>query len=344
MIHVNRIKEDGMSKKKLAGIIIACAVVVGVVVVVLIPRLTPSPEPAEFALSNLLIAPAEPAPGEFVTITVDVQNVGEQEGTYDLRLMIDGLIEQSRNVTLDGAQQTTVAFTIQRDTQGSHSIEVGNLSGSIEVLAPAEFHVSNLNLSPAKIRPGEVVNITVDVQNVGEQEGTYDLGLEVDGTVEQSKAVTLSGGESSIVSFTVTKQAEKTYNVAIDGLTGSFEVSIDWKVIGKQYQAADGLTVTLNTFEIVKKPGSYQYQITYTLVNNSDSAIDEGQFKLYYEDEPGGLPQYGFFGRLFPTDELTRSYTFEEEDDITFGILAYDPDQFGAASPPANALQWRVEY
>ena len=333
-----------MSRNKLAGIIVACAIIIALMVVVVIPRLTPSPQPAQFTVSNLHIAPREAGPGEPVTVSVNVQNVGQQEGTYVLELIVDGLVEQSKILTLDGAEQSTILFTVQKGTTGLYSIEVGDLFGSIEVVAAAEFRVSNLDVNPRETRPGGAVTVSVDVQNVGEQQGTYVLKLEVDGIAEQTKDITLTGGESTTVSFTVTKQVERTYNIEIDASAASFDVKIDWKTIGRQYQAADGLTVTLDRFDIVKKPGSYQYQITYTLANNTDRAIDEGQFKLYYKDELGGFPQYGFFDRLFPDDELTRSHTFEEEDHIAFAVLAYHHDQFGAPSPPADALLWRVEY
>ncbi len=120
-----------------------------------------------------------------------------------------------------------------------------------------------------------------------------------------------------------------------------FETS---REIGVPYTAADGLTVTLNSLEIIEKVGSYQYLIEYTLRNDTDHAIDEGSFKLYYADELGGLPQYGFFGELFPGDSLTRSYTFEEEKDVIFDILAYHHDQFFANLPPDDSLMWKVNY
>jgi len=107
------------------------------------------------------------------------------------------------------------------------------------------------------------------------------------------------------------------------------------------YEAADGLTVTLETFEITERSGSFRYSIEYTLANNTDDAIDEGSFKLYGDE---GLPQYGSFSEMFPGDEVSRSYTFEEVKDVTFRVLAYHHDQFFAESPPDDALTWPVEY
>jgi len=60
------------------------------------------------------------------------------------------------------------------------------------------------------------------------------------------------------------------------------EAGSDWCEIGVSYQAVDGLTVTLHSFQIIEKTGSYQYTITYTLENNTpDKKILEGAFKSY---------------------------------------------------------------
>ena len=115
--------------------------------------------------------------------------------------------------------------------------------------------------------------------------------------------------------------------------------------IGESYDAPDGLTVTLESFEITETTGSYQYEISYVLTNTTDSAIDEGAFKLYPEDSSDdGLPQYGAFDRVFPDESVARTHTFEEEKSVQFRTLAYHPDQFFAQSPPGDALRWPVEY
>ena len=112
--------------------------------------------------------------------------------------------------------------------------------------------------------------------------------------------------------------------------------------IGQPYIASDGLTVTLSQLDITEKTGSYQYVIEYTLVNNTpDRKIDEGSFTMDYADGSGRLPQYGFFGSLFPGDTITRSYTFEELKSKPFGMLEYGP--FSFEWPPPETLKWKVE-
>ena len=104
--------------------------------------------------------------------------------------------------------------------------------------------------------------------------------------------------------------------------------------IGVPYTAEDGLTVTLNSLTIVEQTGSYEYQINYTLTNNtSDQQIDEGTWGL------DNLNQYGFFGTLFPGDTLTRSYTFEDLKSSIHSVLFYSNDWSGWST---DSLKWQV--
>jgi len=113
---------------------------------------------------------------------------------------------------------------------------------------------------------------------------------------------------------------------------------------GTAYLASDGLTVVLHSCVVVEKSSSYEYSIVYTLTNNTtDQAIDEGSFKMYYKNETGGLPQYGFFGKLFPGDTIDRTYTFEELKDKLLDLLEYAHDNFFSLSPLENSLRWSVE-
>ena len=128
-------------------------------------------------------------------------------------------------------------------------------------------------------------------------------------------------------------------------LSLNVEATTDWCEIGVPYRAVDGLTVTLHSFVIVEKTGSYQYIIEYTLENkNPDEKILEGAFKLYYRDTTGGLPQYGFFDYLFPGDSITRSYTFEELKSKPFDVLEYHHDNFFSDEPLEDSLKWKVIY
>ena len=205
------------------------------------------------------------------------------------------------------------------------------------------FVVSDMVINPEEVEINQPVKISVTVKNIGGLEGSYVLELKIGDVLEASKEVTLIGGESVTTSFDVVKDEASTYNFTLNGFSGTFNVIRPlWCEIGVPYVASDGLTVTLISLTITEKVGSYQYTILYILKNEQlDRSIDEGTFKMY--GEFATLPQYGFFGILFPGDSLSRGYTFEELKDKPFAILVYHHEQFFNAVPPEESLKWKVE-
>jgi hypothetical protein len=89
---------------------------------------------------------------------------------------------------------------------------------------PAAFTLSALTISPAEVAPGEEVNISLSVANTGGIEGSCTVVLNINGSKEAEKVVTISAGSSQTVSFSVTKELAGSYNVAVNGLSGSFTV------------------------------------------------------------------------------------------------------------------------
>lgn len=87
----------------------------------------------------------------------------------------------------------------------------------------AEFRVSALVISPAEVNPGQTVMVSCTVENIGSEAGSYTVKLRGDFMAEQT--VTLGPGESKVVSFQVTPTVAKSYNVTVDGLSGTFRVT-----------------------------------------------------------------------------------------------------------------------
>jgi uncharacterized membrane protein len=205
------------------------------------------PEPAEFIYSNLQVSPQSVQAGEPVTVTVTVTNTGGQSGTDSVELKVDGVTTETKSVTLNPGQSTTVTWTLSRTTVGTYAVAVGSLTGSFTVTAPpvppepAEFIYSNLQVSPQSVQAGEPVTVTVTVTNTGGQSGTDSVELKVDGVTTETKSVTLNAGASSTVTWTVTTAYAGTYTVAVGSLTGSFTVtappvpptpSFPWEILG----------------------------------------------------------------------------------------------------------------
>jgi len=186
--------------------------------------------PAAFGLSDFSITPAEAAIDEAVVISVLVSNTGDLEGTYQLELQVDGAVTATKTVTLAGGSSITVPFTISRDDSGSHTVSIGDLSGTLAIQAerppptPAAFATSDLSVKPPSITSGESVVIGALVSNTGGQGGIYELVLKIDGVITDTKEVALASGISQTVTFTLSRANPGTYAVTIDDLSGTFVV------------------------------------------------------------------------------------------------------------------------
>ena len=183
------------------------------------------PELTTFAVS-VSVSPSTVETGEPVTATATVTNTGDETGDIWIT-MTEGSTEESEIVTLDAGASTTLTWTITKTVAGSYTVDVNGDSASwtVEVPpTPAAFTLSNLSVSPASIQAGEDVTVTVEVENTGEESGSTTVEVELDGVEADSELVTLNGGASTTVSFTVTSETEGAHTVEVGSLSGDFTV------------------------------------------------------------------------------------------------------------------------
>jgi hypothetical protein len=128
-------------------------------------------------------------------------------------------------VHLTGLTPATTYYyvTMSRDKSG-------NLGESDELTfttmgVPANFDFRSLSIIPEEVEIGDTVTISAVVFNIGDGPGTYEVILNIDGTAVDSEEVTLDGGTSQRVTFTVSRDAAATYSVGIGSLSGLFVVS-----------------------------------------------------------------------------------------------------------------------
>ena len=90
---------------------------------------------------------------------------------------------------------------------------------------PPAFKLSGLTVDPFQVEVNMPIIVSVNVKNMVDLSGNYSAELRVNGTIEESKKVTLTGGEETVVSFTIIKPAAGTYRVSVGSLSGSFQVN-----------------------------------------------------------------------------------------------------------------------
>ena len=154
-------------------------------------------------------------PGMQITITYDPESL--PAGVDETNLVIAYYDEAAGewkfiSGTVDPATNT-VTFNVEHFTV--YAI-IGGES--------ADFEFSGLDIYPQIADVGQKVDISLDATNVGGLGGSYTLSLKVDGVTEETRDVTLGAGESKVVMFDVARDDGGTYDVAVGGLSGQFEV------------------------------------------------------------------------------------------------------------------------
>lgn len=92
-----------------------------------------SVQPARFEVSGLSIDPSAPKVGDRVKVTVTVKNTGGVSGSYGVTLKVGGNLVETKTVTLNPDESTTVTFYYTPESEGTYSIEVDSLSSSMTV-------------------------------------------------------------------------------------------------------------------------------------------------------------------------------------------------------------------
>lgn len=91
----------------------------------------------EFEISNLKITPAEVEPLEEITISVTVSNIGNENSSYTVTVVVDQEVMDKKSMTLSGGTSTSVNFTIfARSRFGIHTVNVEDLTGIYTVVSP----------------------------------------------------------------------------------------------------------------------------------------------------------------------------------------------------------------
>lgn len=138
-------------------------------------------------------------------------------------------------------------------------------------LASASFTVSNLVINPAEVEINETATISVDVTNDGDVSGDYTVELKLDGTIVDSETVTVAGGETEQVTFSVAKAVAGEYTLAVGTTSGVLTVvaaeepltpaaftSSNLRVSPATIETGDSATITVTVENTGGESGTYE--------------------------------------------------------------------------------------
>lgn len=129
--------------------------------------------------------------------------------------------------------------------------------------------------------------------------------------------------------------------VFVSTIQSSQADTYDFNSVGNSYTDSDGLTITVDSLDLVPKSGSTQLTIRYTQKNQtSDKKLDEGSFKLFFTDGTSEA-QFGFFNSFFPGGQSQRSHTWEWLNTKQPWLIEWKADFF-AKEPTSVNFKWKI--
>ena len=186
------------------------------------------PKQAEFSAINLTINPLEAEVYEPILVTLNLTNIGGEQGEYIANLTVNGVLEENQTILLQAGESTIVEFTLIKETEGNYTIEACGLQGSVTFNVPppssSKIVLSNLSTQPREVWPNETITTTVTATNQGAEADILSVRLMIDDSLIERKVINLDAGATTTVDFTYNATTEGKHTVKVNSLSGTFTV------------------------------------------------------------------------------------------------------------------------
>ena len=186
-------------------------------------------EPAAFEVSDAQLDEETIEVDDTAVLSADVANVGDEDGTFDAEFRANEAVVDSQEVPLAGGDSETVTLSSSFSDPGEYEVQFSETAvGTLSVEPPAspDIQIREITLSDDEIEIGEPLEVTVEVANDGDAQGTFTGNLEVgEAGVVDTEEVSVPPGETRTTTLTHTPEASGTYSVAVNGESaGELEV------------------------------------------------------------------------------------------------------------------------
>ncbi|ELY71560.1 DUF7282 domain-containing protein [Natronobacterium gregoryi] len=180
-------------------------------------------EPATFLIDDVTTnSPVQQ--GEELEVDAAITNVGDEAGTQDVELSLDGEADSS-TLDLEADESTTTSLSVATDDfeSGESTATISTANDSVDTPVtveepeePATFLIDDITTN-SPVQQGEELEVDATITNVGEETGMQDVALAIDGELVDDAELTLEPDESGTVALTT----------ATDGLEpGEYDMTV----------------------------------------------------------------------------------------------------------------------
>lgn len=113
-------------------------------------------------------------------------------------------------------------------------------SAAVQGAVQPRFQVVGLGVNPAVVKPGDDVQVVASVVNFGNAAGEYVADLKIDGVTSGTSKVNVPAGGSQGITFRLSRDAARVYQVNMGELSGQFEVKAQQAGLSVSTSSAQG--------------------------------------------------------------------------------------------------------
>ncbi len=218
-------------------------------------------------VTDASVSETEITTSDTVDVTGTIENRSAERGSVHTELRVDGAIIDTEQVTVDPGETESVTFTGRFQEPGEYEVGVNDThAGTVVVeLPPPEFEIVDATVDETTVEPGESVEVTATVTNVGGREGEFTAELRVDGTVVESRQTTIGADEEDDVTFTHTFDDPGEYDVDVNDtdvetvtVAPPAEFEIESTEIGEtRIEVGESVEVTATVTNVGGREGEY---------------------------------------------------------------------------------------
>ena len=169
--------------------------------------------------------PVELVTDETLEIAVEIENAGGTAGEYDLTMVVDGRVIDSRDGRIGAGETTIERFEREFGDLGEHQINVGGERLTVVVREPAEPTVVDVAVSPAELTLGETATVTATVRNDARVPARGTFPIAVDGDERDHREVLLDVDEAETLEWTIQPDRDGEVTVQVGDRSQTIVVS-----------------------------------------------------------------------------------------------------------------------
>ncbi|ELY45683.1 M61 metallopeptidase family protein [Natronorubrum sulfidifaciens] len=155
--------------------------------------------------------------GERVTVPVTVENVDTRAGTADATLQVDGKIMAHTQTHLEGGARVNETLSWTPMEPGIHDVRIGSDRLTVVVRSAPSLTVTELQVSPDSVDPGESVTATATVTTSDEYPAAGTLEFRTAAETVSGQPIALAPGETGTVEVDLQFSEDGRYEIVAGG-------------------------------------------------------------------------------------------------------------------------------